>query len=107
MEARRAARREIREDSGAGSLHTHTVSWRIASDRCESTTKRCSKLGEGWVVDTRRPPAVISIAYLCEEHAQLSIERHEQLGVQARFVRGHFDGKIRRLNVEWRILEDE
>ena len=88
-------------------VYTHTVSWRMTSDRCESTTKRCSKLGEGWVVDIRRPPAVISIAYLCEEHAQPSIERQELLGVQARFVRGQFDGKIRCLNVEWRILEDE
>ena len=88
-------------------VYTHTVSWRMASDRCESTTKRCSKLGEGWVVDIRRPPAVISIAYLCEEHAQPSIARQELLGVQARFVQGQFDGKIRCLNVEWRILEDE
>ena len=59
------------------------------------------------MVDTRRPPAVISIAYLCEEHAQPSIVRQELLGVQARFVRGQFDGKIRCLNVEWRILEDD
>ena len=88
-------------------VYTHEVAWRMATYRCESTMKRCSKLGEGWVVDVRRPPAVISIAYLCEEHAQISIERHEQLGVKARFVRGQFDGKVRWLNVEWRILEDE
>ena len=88
-------------------VYTHGVAFRMATYRCESTMKRCSKLGEGWVVDVRRPPAVISIAYLCEEHAQLSIERHEQLGVKARFVRGQFDGKFRCLRVEWRILEDE
>ena len=85
----------------------HEVSWRMATDLCESTTKRCRKRGEGWVVDTRRPPAVISIGYLCEEHAQVSIRRHRQLGVKARFVRGQFDGTSRWLRVEWRILEDD
>ena len=37
-------------------VYTHGVAMRKATYRCESTMKRCSKLGEGWVVDVRRPP---------------------------------------------------
>ena len=86
---------------------THTASWRLLTDRCESTTERCRRAGEGWVIDPRRPPTLISIAYLCEAHAQRSIASQEQLGVKARFVRGQTDERSRWLKVEWRVCEDD
>ena len=87
-------------------LATYTVSWRMLTDLCESTRERCRRSGEGWVIDQRRPPALISIAYLCEEHAQASIASHERLAVKARFVRGQTDERGRGLKVEWRVGED-
>ena len=51
-------------------LATYAVSWRMMTDLCESTRERCRRSGEGWVIDPRRPPTLISIAYLCEEHAR-------------------------------------
>ena len=88
-------------------MTTYGVAWRLLTDRCESMTERCRHVGEGWVIDPRRPPAIISIAYLCEKHAQVAIANHERLGVKARFVRGQADGPSRWLNIEWRVLEDD
>ena len=59
------------------------------------------------MIDPRRPPATISIAYLCEKHAQVAIANHERLGVKARFVRGQTDERSRLLKVEWRVCEDD
>ena len=87
-------------------LATYAVSWRMMTDLCESTRERCRRSGEGWVIDPRRPPTLISIAYLCEEHARAFIASQQRLAVKARFVRGQTNERGRWLTVEWRVGED-
>ncbi len=94
----------LQNDSRA---RVHTVSWRKLDAPCEKYARpHCESPGEGWVIDTDRPPLFITVAYLCREHAAQSVQNRKRLGTESRFTPGRTDEIARSLDIVWYIPEN-
>ena len=94
--------------AGPESLRQYDVSWRRTAARCESndpysSPRKCTKPGEGWVIDRKRIPSLISMSFLCAEHAEKSIAAHARCNSETEFVPGIVQDESRSLSIEWRV----